>query len=297
MIKYYIYKFSQMLTGLFPLKIAYRIAVVLSDIKYMLSPRDRQAVQKNFRIICGEGADVGRISREMFRNFGKYLVEFFCMPRFNEEFIRQHVVIENQQRLDEALKRGKGVIIMTAHIGNWELGGLAMGRLGYPMTAIALPHREKSVNELFNKQRAAGGVTVVPVQMAIRRCIRTLQDNGIVALLADRDFSATGKPVSFFGRETMMPYGPAMFAFRMDAEVLPMFLRREGVDRFRIVIEEPFRLLDRGQGVSEQDFLAHFLRQQVAVLEKAITEDPSQWLIFRRFWIDRKSGPERITST
>lgn len=297
MIKYYFYKIGQALAGIFSLKIAYRIAVFLSDFKYMVSPRDRRAAQENFRIICGEGVDVRPIAKKMFRNFGKYLVEFFCMPKFNEEFIRQYVDVENQHRLDDALKRGKGVIIMTAHIGNWELGGLALGRLGYPLTAIALPHREKSVNELFNKQRAAGGVTVVPVNMAIRRCIRILKENGIIALLADRDFSATGKPVSFFGRETMMPYGPAMFAYRTGATVLPMFLRRKDNEHFRIVIEEPLELLEKGQGVREEDFLVQFMRQQAAVLEKAIQEDPTQWMMFRRFWIDRESGPERITST
>ena len=95
----------------------------------------------------------------------------------------------------------------------------------------------------------------------------------------------------------MMPYGPAMFAYRTGATVLPMFLRRKDNEHFRIVIEEPLELLEKGQGVREEDFLVQFMRQQAAVLEKAIQEDPTQWMMFRRFWIDRESGPERITST
>lgn len=297
MIKYYVYRIGQSLAGIFPLKVAYRIAAFFSDIKYMFSLRDRRAVQRNFRILCGEHVDVRPLARKMFRNFGKYLVEFFCMPKFSTEFIQEHVILENQHLLDAALARGKGVIIMTAHIGNWELGGLAMGRLGYSLTAIALPHREKSVDELFNQQRAAGGVTVAPASMAIRRCIRTLKDNGIVALLADRDFSATGDPVPFFGRDTMIPRGPAMFAYRTGAAVLPMVFRREGEEHFRLVIHEPLQLPDGDHGMNEQDFTKHFMKQQVAILEKMILEDPAQWMMFRPFWIDKENGPERITST
>ena len=213
MLKYYFYKCGQALVGIFPLKFAYRVAVFLSDLKYFCSPRDRQAVKDNLRVICEDGVDIDLIARGVFRNFGKYLVEFFSMPTFTEEFIRKNVTFENRHRLDEALQKGKGVIIMTAHIGNWELGGLVLGRVGYSLTAIVLPHKEHSVNELFNRQRAEGGVTVVPASSAIRRCLRTLRENGIIALVADRDFSATGDAMSFFGKQTMIPRGISMFAF------------------------------------------------------------------------------------
>jgi KDO2-lipid IV(A) lauroyltransferase len=297
MLKYYLYKFGQILAGCFSLKAAYRIAVFLSDLKYLCSPRDRRAVQENLRVICGPDLDLRPIVRSVFRNFGKYLVEFFRMPAFTKEFIRKNAVVENQHLLDEALKQGKGVIIITAHIGNWELGGFALGRMGYPLTAIALPHKERSVNELFNQQRAEGGVTVVPASSAIRRCIRTLKENGIVALLADRDFSATGIPMLFFGKKTMIPRGAAMFAYRTGAIVLPMFLTRVAGEKFRISIEEPLDLPKDRHEMNEKEFTNRFMAQQVAVLERKIKEDPSQWLLFRRFWIDGERGPERITST
>jgi lauroyl/myristoyl acyltransferase len=254
-------------------------------------------VQENLRVICGPGVDVRPAARLVFHNFGKYLVEFYRMPMFTDEVVRKDVVFENQHRLDEALKKGKGVIIMTAHIGNWELGGLALGRMGYPLTAIALPHKERLVNVLFNRQREEGGVTVVPVSSAIRRCIRTLKDNGIVALLADRDFSATGIPMSFFGKKTMIPRGMAMFAYRTGAVVLPMFLARIDNEKFKISIEEPLDLPENCREMDEKEFMDLFMKQQITILEKKIKEDPSEWLLFRRFWIDGQLGPERITST
>lgn len=298
MFKYYLYRFGQVLVSIVPLRIAYRIAVFLSDLKYLFSPRDRRAVKENLKVICGDHVDVRLMARNVFRNFGKYLVEFFCMHTFDEEFVRKHITFENQVYLDEALKRGKGIIVMTAHIGNWELGGLALGRSGYPLSAIALPHKEKAINEMFNKQRAEGGVTVVPAQTAIRRCIRILKKNGIVALLADRDFSATGVSMMSFGRETMIPRGVAMFAYRTGASILPMFLTRTNDDtNFTLSIEPPLEISESLYGESEEIFMRELMKQQVQVIENRIKKDPSEWLLFRRFWIDKNAGPERITST
>lgn len=273
------------------------MAQLLADVKRLLSPRDRKAVRDNLRVVCGPDKNVEPLIREVFRNFGKYLVDFFRMPAFTEEFIRKHVVLENRHLLDAALEKGKGVIIMTAHIGNWELGGLALGRYGYPLTAIALPHKEQKVNEFFNRQRMEGGVTVVPVNLAIRRCLQTLKKNGIIALLADRDFSATGLPVPLFGKETMIPRGIALFAYRTGAVVLPSFLTRTGDFTFRISIDEPLQFPVNFENMSEEDFTREFMKQQVGALERKIREDPGQWLLFRRFWIDSRQGPERITST
>lgn len=297
MVKYFFYKIGQFLASVLPLKAAYRIAVFLSDIQYLCSPRDRAAVRDNLRVICGRDCDTRMNTRAVFRNFGKYLVEFFRMETFTPEFISKHVTVENQHILDTALEKGKGVIIITAHIGNWELGGLVLGRIGYPLTAVALPHKERPVNELFNRQRAAGGVTVVPVQSAIRRCLHTLKQNGIVALLADRDFSATGEAMTFFGKATMLPRGAAMFAYRTHAAVIPMFLTRTDGQRFKVVIHDPLDLPEQCFLTDETLFRRYFMKQQALVIEKEILKDPTQWLMFRRFWIDEAHGPERITST
>jgi len=297
MVKYFFYKIGQFFVSLLPLKAAYRIAVFLSDIQYFCSPRDRMAVQDNLRVISDHDSAVKPMAREVFRNFGKYLVEFFRVETFTYEFITRHVTIKNREILDEALKRGKGVIIMTAHIGNWELGGLVLGLIGYPLTAVALPHRERPVNELFNRQRAAGGVTVVSANLAIRKCISTLKGNGIVALLADRDFSATGDVMKFFGKDTLIPRGAAMFCYHTRSAVIPMFLTRTADAHFNIEIHQPLDISEDDFLMEEKMFREFFMKKQVAVLEKQIRRDPTQWMMFRRFWIDHTRGPERITST
>lgn len=299
MLKYYLFKIAHSIACALPLSFVYRVAVFLADIKYALSRTDRRAVRENLQVICGERPDLDGVAREVFRNFAKYLVDFFRMPRFTRSFLETHVEFENLHYLQEALSRKQGVIIMTAHIGNWELGGLTLGRMGYPLTAVALPHKEPALDEFFNRQRAEGGVTVVSVRHAIRRCLRALRENKIVALLADRDFSATGEVMPMFGRATMVPRGLAMFAYRTGAVILPMFLRRKAgsLVGYTLTIDAPLEYPENFRQMDEPRFIREMMRRQVAVLEEYIRRDPSQWLIFRRFWVDQETGPERIAST
>jgi len=299
MLKFYLFKIAHGIACALPLSFVYRLAVLLSDIKYLLSQADRRAVRENLCVICGNRSDLDAMTREVFRNFAKYLVDFFRMPRFTRAFLEEHVEFENLQYLQEALARKQGVIIMTAHIGNWELGGLTLGRMGYPLTAVALPHKEQALDEFFNRQRAEGGVTVVPVRLAIRRCLRALGENKIVALLADRDFSATGELMMLFGKPVMVPRGLAMFAYRTGAVILPMFLRRKPgtLVGYTLTIDRPLEYPDNFRDMDEDQLTRELMRQQVEVLEKHILQDPSQWLLFRRFWTDGDCEPERITST
>ncbi|MFP4472277.1 MAG: lysophospholipid acyltransferase family protein [Candidatus Omnitrophota bacterium] len=298
MVKYLLYKIGQWLINLIPRKAAYSLAEFFAGIQFRLSPRDRQAVRKNLRAVCGPHAPLDDLSRQVFKNFGKFLVDFFRIKHdLNDSLLQDRLFLTGFEKLEKALARGQGVILLTAHLGNWELGGLLVGHLGYPVTAIALPHRERKVNELFNQQRRLKGMNVVPVNLSIRRCLRVLKDNGIVAMLADRDFTATGEPRPLFGHLTMIPKGAALFAYRTGAAVLPAFLYRNDDDTYRLLIGDLFEQPDGYPNVDEGSFVEHFLDQQAAVLEYYIREDPAQWLIFRRFWIDSRKGPEKVTHT
>ncbi len=232
----------------------------------------------------GPGGDIRSTAREVFRNFGRYLVEFFRMQRtMDADFLRRGVSFENRGAFEDALALGKGLVVVTAHLGNWELGGAVLSRLGYPMVAIALPHKERPVNDLFNRQREAMGVTVVPVHRASRRCLRALRDRRIVAVVADRDFSANGERMDFLGREVLLPKGAAVFSLRTGAPILPMFFIRERGGRFRVVVGEPVSPSTASSGC-EEDRLREVMAAYKGQLEAAIRRHPDQWLMFREFW-------------
>jgi KDO2-lipid IV(A) lauroyltransferase len=278
MIFYWLYKICYLLAVRFPLKIAYGVAIFLSILKYYLSPRDRRAVIGNLRKILPEPElkKIHLYAKEVFVNFGKYLIEFFRVSHLKKEDLGHYFKIEGLEYVDEALKKGKGVIILSAHIGNWELGGIFMSLLGYPMFAVALPHRHPKVNELFNYQRERLGMIVVPsIGVALRRIYDALKKNHIVALVGDRDFANSGKKMSFLGEEKIIPKGPAVLAKRTGASIVPGFMIRQADDS-HVLRFMPSLPTD---GTEEA-----IMKEYAGIIESIIRQYPAQWLMFREFW-------------
>jgi KDO2-lipid IV(A) lauroyltransferase len=286
MFKYFLYKFGQFCVTRLPLKWVYRIAVFLSDLQYYLSPNDRRAVKNNLRVILPLRENINSLSKEVFRNFGKYLVEFFRMPtQLNRDYLRDHVKVKNLDYLQKVLQQGKGAIVLTAHLGNWEAGAMVLSLLGYPIMVIALSHKERPVNRLFNIQREATGVKVVPIHLAMRRCLETLKNNQLVGMAADRDFTASGEEIEFLGKKTLIPKGAAVLSSRTGAPILPTFLIRERDDTFTLMIHPPLyppKLVREGE--VERQVILSIMKEYTAILEEEIRQYPTQWLMFREFW-------------
>jgi lauroyl/myristoyl acyltransferase len=142
-----IYKIGAFIASHLPLKLAYKIAVFLSDLHYIFARKDRANVTANLVAIFPDKSlkEIKSIRLVLFRNFAKYLVDFFRFPLLNKENINKIIRVENLNFVDESLSKGNGVITLTAHIGNWELGGITMALLGYSIGVVALPHRHKRV--------------------------------------------------------------------------------------------------------------------------------------------------------
>ena len=175
MFKFLLFRLVQFVIHCVPPKFAYRIAQFMSDLNFQHAKTDREAVESNLRQILKTDGDVSGQAREVFRNFGRYLVDFFFMYRVDRRYVEKNVKFVGKEHFDRAVARGKGVITLTGHIGNWEMGAAVISELGYQMTVIALPHKERSVNDRFNRQRAKHGVIIVPTSVAIRRCIDALR--------------------------------------------------------------------------------------------------------------------------
>jgi len=297
MFKYYLYKFGQFCVTRLSFTAAYTIAVFVSDWHYRLSFRDRRAVRNNLKIIlsnqdnlpaCLPAGQAGLPvqTREVFRNFGRYLVDFFRMgKKLDLEFIKKNIKIKNIEYLDRVLKEGNGGITLTAHIGNWELGGMILCMLGYPIVGIALPHKERSVNDLFNRQREAKGMMIVQTYEAMRKCVDIIKSNKLIGLLADRDFSQNGEVLDFLGKKAFIPKGPAIFSRKTGCPIIPIFMIREADNTFTLTIEKPiYPPVEQGDKTERLNLLP-IMREYTKIIEKKIKEYPTQWLMFREFWI------------
>jgi len=201
----------------------------------------------------------------------------------DDSFIKNKVNIEGMQHLDNVLAEGKGAIVITAHIGNWELGAVLLSMLGYPIMAVALPHKERPVNDLFNHQREVKGVMVVPTKGAFRRCAEQLAKNKIVALAADRTFNASGITIDFLGRKAMMPKGAAALSWKTGAPIVPTFLIRKENGMFDLTCHQPLYPPGRDASMTEEEILPKILSRYMSIIEEQIRKYPAQWLLFREF--------------
>ena len=284
MMLYLLYRIGVFFALVLPVRFSYAMASIIAEAIYLISYKDRNAVIKNTKVVLGKAAtdgEVRKIAKGVFKNFAKYLVDFFRFSKIDENYIKRFIRIEGLNHVDDSVKRGKGVILLSAHIGNWELGGFIMSILRPPLTAIVLTHQNKKINDFFTKQRKIGNQKPVEIGMGMRNCYDVLKNNGRLALLGDRDFSKTGIDIEFFGQKTIVPKGPAAFSVKLESAIVPCFMLREKDDTFRFVFEEPIFPEVTGD---EKGALKRLAKKYLAVMEKYIKLYPNQWYMFRNVW-------------
>jgi KDO2-lipid IV(A) lauroyltransferase len=284
MLFYFLYKIGYFISNVLPLSGAYWLAERLANLQYRFAAKDRESVIKNLSIVLKRPASecTGK-SREVFRSFGLYMVDFFRMPKLTKAEIEKRVRFEGLENLDNVLKRGKGAISLSCHIGNWEMGGVVTAMLGYDISAVALTHKHKNINEFFVGQREKKGLKVIAVNSVMKRCVSALFNNGILALIGDRDFTDSGVVIDFFGVPTSLPKGPAALSLKTGAAVVPSFFIREGRSNYKLIFGEPIEVKEKTD-VSKEDIVKDATKNFVLIMEKYIRKYPEQWLIFRKFW-------------
>jgi len=284
MLIYLLYKFGQFLSLALPRRIMYRIAGACGILKYYFSPRDGRSVISNLKVILDKPVskkELKRMARAVFINFAKYLVDFFHFAKVRGDDVDKVIKICGRENLDETLKRGKGIIIVAAHMGNWELGGMITALKGYPLNVIVLSHKNERINNMFVKQRTRTGVRVIPLGRAVRRIFEVLKQNEMVALLGDRDFTKRGIKVEFLGKEVQIPKGPATVSLKSGAPIICAFVIRKKDNSYTITFEKPIETTLTGH--TEAD-LKIITRAFVTRIEGYIRRYPEQWYMFRRFW-------------
>jgi len=220
--------------------------------------------------------DLARIVRETYRNFSRYLADFFNVPRWDACRIKEKVRIEDIGLLDEGLSAGKGVVALTAHIGNWELAGIVASILGYEVTAVAIPYLSPAVTRIYRKRRNSKGVEVLLTGSSPKGPLRALKENRILAVLGDKVFTEKGIKTPFLGVETLLPRGPATLAAKTGAFFTAGFfiMEKNGYRFFFRKISLPPSLKE------EEEKINYLFTRGSEIIEDVILEYPSQWLNF-----------------
>ncbi len=275
---YPLYRIAQWVNHRLPGHSAFRLAERLADVQWRSSPKDRAAVCTNLtRALKQSVLEDSPLVREVFRNFARYLVEFLNAHSPHQASI----IVEGGDEVLRAMAshNGTGHLILSGHLGNWELGAIMIRRLGVPLSSVVLPHRDPLMNRLFDGQRRRFGVDPIPLGMhASQRCLQLLRDRRALAILGDREFGPNGLPVDFLGHPVPLPRGPAILSLRTGAPLIPVFLIREGIGRFRFYVEPPIRPV---RAPSTHQSVQALIQRYAQVIEQYIRRFPSQWLMFQ----------------
>ena len=283
--KYLRLKLAELVSRVLPCRMGYGVARRVADVCMLLDRRGRECVISNLtRIHQHSGVVLSRralrvLARENFLNFAKYLVDFFHFLHLKPERMNRliHFGIVPQV-LDDLLAKGKGVIVLSAHLGNWELGAAALAQRGFRFNAVALWQPDPKLNELYQSYRTRRQINPIPFGRAARDCIRALRRNEIVALVGDRDFTGGRDTVEFFGQPARLPDGPAKLALATGAPILPTFMVRTQDDTFTYVLGEPI------WADKKRDKLPDVMRQIAVALERVISQHSEQWFLFHDLW-------------
>jgi KDO2-lipid IV(A) lauroyltransferase len=193
---------------------------------------------------------------------------------------------EARRVLDEVLAEGKGVVLITGHVGNWEILGQAIAAAGYPITTVAKPSFDPRVTRWLQEWRSRHGLKVIwRGQNSGKAILRALRSNSLLAFLIDQDTKTTGDYVPFFGRPAFTPTTPAALALRTGAPLIFCWHHRRG-KRHQISIE---RVAFERSDNHERDVLA-LTALLTARLEGVIRTVPEQWVWMHRRW---RSNPEK----
>ena len=286
-IRYILFRLLVGLCYLLPPRFLYWVALRIADLNYfILDRKGRKVVIDNLRQVLPEASEerLAYEARWVFRNFAKYLTEFFRFRQFGKKFFNKHMAVIGKHYIDEALKKGKGCIALSAHLANWELGAAGLSMLGTKMTVVAAMHRYGRINNLFMRERESMGLHVVDMEKdAARKLMQALRRNEVVGMMGDRDPTEQGVEIEFFGKTCRFPQGPARIAIATGAPVIPAFCIRRTNDSFTTVYLPPLTVPETG---SKMEKTVALTQEFARVIEHAIHLHPEQWVAFYPVWGD-----------
>ena len=270
---------------LLPRPIAHRLAVALGQQVYKRQGSARDALMQNLKFISGlAGEELDRLCTKNVSNFARMLADYFyCAGGGNARSLLDDW--EGIEHLEAACSQGNGVILVTAHLGNWELGGILLALRGFPMSVVTLEEPTTELTRWRDAYRRQVGIRTHAVgpghDFAFVEMIRTLRAGGIVAMLVDRPYAGSGVPVEFFGRKTEFSSAPGLLWQHTGAAVIPAFVLHNETGRYTAFAQAPIAFArstePRADLAANTQLLAHHF-------EHVIRQHPEQWFNYVPIW-------------
>lgn len=256
---------------------------VLGGLYYLLIKKERErAVSQMMMSLQIPEAEARRTVRASFVNLARNMLEILYMPHLNEQNFEQYIEIDHLERMKAALAEGHGVVVLTGHVGTWEWLSASFTLNGLPVTAIAKPQPNIQYTRVLDDLRATIHVEIFSRGTSeLLAAARALKSGKILGFLADQDAGPGGCFTEFLGRTASTPMGPAVFASKFHAPVVPAFILRQPNGKHKVVIGEVLHYEDHGD--TDKD-LHDFTVQMTKIVDRIIRENPTQWLWFQKRW-------------
>jgi lauroyl/myristoyl acyltransferase len=272
-----------------PLGLMYWMARNLVMLPFnVVRPKYLRAVRGNYSRILGLSADHPRVRRcalEMGYQHAYHWIDFFRWSQLPPDLFQTNLMrVDGEHHFAAARNSGRGTVLLTAHMGNPEVGAIGLGTHFEPVHVLYWRDRFATAEEFRTRMRLRGNVHGIPVDaspFSVVPALRVLEQGGIVAAHGDRDFNNQGWAVQFFGAPANFPPGPFMLAARSGALVLPTFFLLTPERSFRVIYEEAMVVSANG---SVEERARSAMQQWAATLERRIREFPEQWYCFYPFW-------------
>ena len=241
----------------------------------------RDVTLDNLRNALGDEVserELHTIARKSYVNIGSTFIEFICAPKLAPRILKI-VDLSDIEVMRKIIDRGKGLIIVSGHFGNWELNGGAIAAIGFPVTVVVKNQSNKFVDRLVNNYRSLLGITVISTKESMKHLVRALRRCEPIGLMSDQDTGKRGVFVDFFGRKASTPRGAAQLALKYGTPIVVTMTVRLRHGRFKSLFSEVEILPD--------DTVESLTQRFTGVMEDIIRRYPEQYFWMHRRWKTR----------
>ncbi|WP_460063542.1 phosphatidylinositol mannoside acyltransferase [Streptomyces sp. YKOK-I1] len=265
---------------------AVRLGQTVADLAWKKRGKGVRRLESNYaRVVPDAGPErLAELSRAGMRSYLRYWMESFRLPAWSEQRIRTGFDPKDVHHLTDGIASDRGVILALPHMANWDLAGAwVTTELETPFTTVAERLKPESLYDRFVAYREGLGMEVLPHSggTAFGTLARRLRDGGLVCLVAERDLSASGVPVDFFGDTATMPAGPALLAQQTDALLLPVTLWYDESPVMRGRVHPPIEVPRSGTRAERTSVMTQALADAFA---SGIADHPEDWHMLQRLW-------------
>ncbi|MEV7858660.1 phosphatidylinositol mannoside acyltransferase [Streptomyces hirsutus] len=270
-----------------PEPVAVRLGRTIADLAWKRRGQGVQRLESNYARVVPDASPerLAELSRAGMRSYLRYWMESFRLPAWSPERIANGIDIEDIHRVTDGMAAGKGVVLALPHLANWDLAGAwATTGLGIPFTTVAERLKPETLYDRFVAYREGLGMEVLPHSggSAFGTLARRLRDGGLVCLVADRDLSASGVEVEFFGETARMPAGPALLAQHTGALLLPATLWYDDSPVMRGRVHPAVPVPESGTRAEKTSVMTQALADAFAT---GIADHPEDWHMLQRLWL------------